>query len=88
MPFRTETIIFDDDFGDLNFNLEEEAVEADKATIEKPKVKSKPKVEHKNVLGLTESETETIFAVLAGFLFVTILVGSLMGYTVWYFKQP
>ena len=88
MSYNSNTIIFDDDFADLDFNLEEESAQADEATIETPKKKTKPKVEPKNSLGLTESETETLLVFTMSILFITIMVGSLMGYTVWYFKQP
>jgi len=91
----TNTIIFDDlddlddlsGFGDLNFNLEEESIQAEKATIIKPKPKKK-KPEPKNAIGLTQTETETLFTVVVGVLFVTIMDMILIGYTMWYFKQP
>jgi len=81
-----EIIYFDDN---MDWVKEYEQVTA-------PKKKSKPKIKPHNeyipkkrltLLGMDEEDTETAIAVILGSIFMILLLGSLIGYMIWYFNQ-
>ena len=80
MNIKSDELIFFDDPPNLD-NLFEVKKNEELFEVKKPK----PIV--KNKLGLTEDETELVLALTLAILFLVIFVGTLIGYSLWYFKQ-
>jgi len=81
----SDTIFFDE-LEDISFDLENQMMYDEPEPSKKKKSKNieKPKIIKRNRLGLTEDETETVIAVVLGFVFLSLIVGTLCGYTHWY----